>query len=277
MNIENIKQFLHKSFIPNPKNCYRPHALRHFMLSFYALVLLLSQLSLGVTLCSPLVQNTDQMKKDIFVKINEQRVKNSESRFTENPLLTAAAEKKLKDMFDKNYWDHSSPTGQKAWVFINQTGYSYTMAGENLARGFVTSDKMVEEWMESPTHRRNILDKDFKETGIAVGNGTINGKSATVAVQLFGTPSAQFAQKDAIVAGEKTVAPRLSLENPVSQSRLPFFVIYLAILGLVIFDGVMLRINKCHKDRAHMLAFRMSLGLNIVVLGVLCLNFVYVL
>jgi hypothetical protein len=188
-------------------------------------------------------------------------------------MLSSAAQAKLQDMFAKNYWDHTSPTGEKAWIFIDKTGYSYSVAGENLARGFVSADGMVDAWMDSPTHKKNILDKDFRETGIAVGNGVINGKSATVAVQLFGKPSPVFAQGQSLVAGEKSVSPRFSLDNPASTPKTPFLIIYLAIFCLIVLDGFMIRVNKTHKNKKHMLSFRTSLGLNVVVLAILCLNF----
>jgi len=268
----NLKKLLHISFIPSEMNDHRPHAFRHFMLSIYSLGLILSQLSFGIIQYTPLAPNITQLKKDIFTNINEQRKQQSKNTLTENSMLTLAAEGKLKDMFAKNYWDHTSPTGEKAWVFINSTGYSYTVAGENLARGFVSAKSMTDAWMESPTHKKNILDKEFTETGIAVGNGIIDGKSATVAVQLFGAPSPAFAQGKAIVAGEKTVSPSFSLTSPVTTPKLPFFAIYIAIFSLIIFDGIMIRFNKTHRNKRHMLSFRTSLGLNILVLGILCLN-----
>lgn len=273
----NIKSFLHKAFIPSDKNAHRPHAFRHFMLSIYSLGLILSQFSFGAVQYTPIAPNPEQLKEDIFVNINEQRKKQSESEFTENPMLSQAAQAKLQDMFTKNYWDHTSPTGEKAWVFIDRTGYSYTVAGENLARGFISASGMVDAWMDSPTHKKNILDNDFRETGIAVGNGIINGKSTTVAVQLFGKPSPVFAQGQSLVAGERSVSPRFSLDNPASAAKMPFFLIYLAIFALIVLDGFMIRVNKTHKNKKHMLSLRTSLGLNVIVLAVLCLNFTYIL
>lgn len=273
----NIKKFLHKSFIPSQKNSYRPRAFRHFMLSIYSLGLILSQFSFGAIQYAPTTPNPEQLKKDIFVDINEQRKNQSVHEFTESTLLSQAAQSKLDDMFTKNYWDHISPTGKKAWVFIDQTGYSYTVAGENLARGFISAGGMVDAWMDSPTHKSNILDEGFTETGIAVGNGIINGKPTTVAVQLFGKPSPVFAQGQSLVAGERSISPKFSLDNPISAPKMPFFVIYLAIFGLIVLDGLMIRINKTHKNKKHMLSFRTSLGLNVVVLAILCLNFAYVL
>ena len=184
----NLKNLLHLAFIPSHKNAHRPHAFRHFMLSIYSVALILSHLSFGVIQYTPLATNPEKLASDILAEINEERYKNSENTLATNQLLNEAAKDKLSDMFEKNYWDHTSPDGEKAWSFINKTGYSYSMAGENLARGFISADSMVRAWMDSPTHRKNILNESFTQTGIAVGNGIIEGKETTVAVQIFGIP-----------------------------------------------------------------------------------------
>jgi uncharacterized protein YkwD len=106
----------------------------------------------------------------------------------EEPLLKEAAQKKLQDMFDNNYWDHTSPSGIKAWNFINESGYSYDIAGENLSKGFVSAESMTEAWMNSPTHKANIMNSAYKDTGVALGNGMIDGRLTTVAVS-FRRPS----------------------------------------------------------------------------------------
>lgn len=240
------------------------------MLSVYSIALFLSQFAFGAVQISPVAADPVLMQKQILAKINEQRTENNEKSLNENSLLDQAAKNKLNDMFNKNYWDHTSPTGEKAWVFIDQTGYSYTSAGENLAKGFNSAENTVNAWMDSPSHKKNILDSQFTETGVAVGTGKINGKETTLAVQLFGAPSAVFAQGQALVAGEKTESPRFSLENPTLTPKVPYFVIYLVIFAMIIFDGVVIRLNKTHKK--DLLAFRTSLGINILVLLVLCVN-----
>ncbi len=270
--MEKAKNLLHQTFIPSNRNDHRPHAFRHFMLSIYSLALLASQFSFGMIQFSPVAANPAQMQEQIFTEINVQRRTNGEIALKENASLDHAAKAKLEDMFSKNYWDHTSPSGEKAWDFINQTGYSYKAAGENLAKGFIATNAMVDAWMASPSHKKNILDKEFTETGIAVGNGLINGRETTIAVQLFGAPAPVMAGNQALVAGEKTASPSFSLSNPVIPGRISYFALYLAIFALIIFDGIMIRLNKSHKNPRHMLAFRTSLGINVLVLAVLCLN-----
>ncbi len=242
------------------------------MLSVYSLSLILSQAAFGITYISPTTSNPLQMQKQIFSGINKQREINNESALKENNLLDMAAKSKLQDMLAKNYWDHTSPTGEKAWTFIDNAGYNYKSAGENLAKGFSNSTVMISAWMASPSHKRNILDKDFTDTGVAVGNGKINGHEVTLAVQLFGEPSIATTSSPQLVAGTKSVSPSFNLKNPLLPGRVPYFILYSIVFALLIFDGIMMRLNKEHKDRKNLNRFRFSLGINTVFLAFIIIN-----
>ncbi len=95
---------------------------------------------------------------------------------------------KATDMFARNYWAHYGPDGTTPWSFITNSGYEYEYAGENLAKNFMFSDGVVQAWMESPTHRENILRNEYTEIGYAIQNGVLNGEETTLVVQMFGTP-----------------------------------------------------------------------------------------
>jgi len=228
---------------------------------------------------SPVATNLSQLKSDVLIDVNQQRAERHIATLTESDVLDKAAQAKLKDMFQKNYWDHTSPTGEKAWTFMNQNGYFYEKAGENLARGFISADNMTKAWMASPTHKENILDKEYKETGIAVGNGIIDGKMATVSVQLFGNPnvSGQIPnQNQTLVAGEKTIYPTVSPENALSDRNIPFFFLCAMILAFIVFDGIMLKLQSIHKGRKNLLHFRTSLALSLILLVIITLNFAFI-
>jgi len=105
-----------------------------------------------------------------------------------NPVLVQAASHKAKDMIDNDYFAHISPTGITPWYWFKKIGYSYQIAGENLAIGFVDSAEVETAWKNSPSHRQNLLNPNFKEIGIAVLSGEFQGKQATVVVQFFGNP-----------------------------------------------------------------------------------------
>ncbi len=119
-----------------------------------------------------------------------------------NPLLTAAAQAKANDMAARGYFAHVSPDGKNSWYWFREAGYSFIYAGENLAVDFYDSGDVERAWMNSPTHRRNILDGNFTEIGIATAQGTYQGRPTTFVVQMFGTP----ARATAAVAPVRTTA-----------------------------------------------------------------------
>ncbi len=93
-------------------------------------------------------------------------------------------------MVDKNYFDHVSPAGVTPWYWFRQAGYKYAFAGENLAMDFWESQSVFDAWMQSPTHRANILNPNYTEMGLAVTAGDIQNHQAAVAVLTFGAPAA---------------------------------------------------------------------------------------
>lgn len=121
---------------------------------------------------------------------------------TENSKLDFSAEKKLQDMFAKQYFEHESPSGVGVGDLANQISYEYIVIGENLALGnFKDNKALVDAWMASPGHRANILNKRYTEIGISVGKGTYEGKNVWMAVQHFGLPKSACPSIDNILYG----------------------------------------------------------------------------
>src|SRR3989338_531090 len=125
-----------------------------------------------------------------------------------SPVLTVAAQAKADDMAAKGYFAHVSPEGKDPWYWFRQQGYTFLYAGENLAVDFSDSIDVERAWMNSPTHRANILNGNFTQIGIATAQGTYQGRSTTFVVQMFGTPSTQ----SNVVRG--TPAPVRTLTSP---------------------------------------------------------------
>ncbi len=101
--------------------------------------------------------------------------------------LSAAAAHKAADMFARDYWAHVSPAGTQPWAFITDSGYEYRYAGENLARDFADPGSVVKAWMNSPSHRENLLNARYADIGVAVVDGKLSGRETTLVVQMFGT------------------------------------------------------------------------------------------
>jgi hypothetical protein len=127
----------------------------------------------------------------LLTETNERRTANSKPTLHINDSLSIAAQAKANDMAMKNYWSHYTPAGEAPWTFIDKSGYAYSKAGENLAYGFSTSDETVKGWMNSPTHKANMLDPAFTEVGFGFANAADFNKSGkeTIVVAMYGQPS----------------------------------------------------------------------------------------
>ena len=126
-------------------------------------------------------------ESQILELVNLERSKNGIEPLTINQQLTQSAQLKTRDMLDYNYFEHISNGGQKWSDFIIKSGYNYTTSGENLAKNYTDSRSTVQAWMNSPTHRDNILNKNFRETGIGFGSGLIDGQNTILITQQFGS------------------------------------------------------------------------------------------
>jgi hypothetical protein len=102
-------------------------------------------------------------------------------------VLSQAAKTKGEHMLANNYWSHVAPDGTEPWKFFTDSGYKYRYAGENLARDFSDPGSAISAWMASPSHKDNMLSGKYKEIGVAVVEGDLNGVETTIIVQLFGT------------------------------------------------------------------------------------------
>lgn len=119
----------------------------------------------------------------------------------ESSRLKMAAALKIKDMFEKQYFQHVSPDGLDAASLAKKSGYEFLLVGENLALGnFIDEKDLVKAWMSSPGHRKNILDSKFTEIGVAASKGTFEGRSTWLAVQIFGRPTSACPKVDADLA-----------------------------------------------------------------------------
>ena len=87
-----------------------------------------------------------------------------------NLALSLAAGDRIHDMLAKHYFAHVSPDGIDPFTWADKRGYLYRAIGENLAVGYRTVSSLVEDWMSSPSHRANILKRDFDEVGIAIAS-----------------------------------------------------------------------------------------------------------
>ncbi len=185
-------------FIPTERNNYRAKLLHLPALGILVFVFLLFRASLALyTLNQPAVlgYSSQITPQQIITLTNSQRKKHGLEPLSLNKTLSEAAQRKAADMFAFNYWSHNSPSGRSPWDFFKEVNYDYTYAGENLARDFQATPSVIQAWMDSPSHRENILENNYQEIGVAVVDGSLQGVKTTLVVQMFGTPTPAVASQ----------------------------------------------------------------------------------
>lgn len=204
-------------FIPHERNGYKPHAVRHRALAVYSFILIAAKvgLSLGLFLTFPTPAHFSSLTAQRIIALtNAARAEIGIAPLRESELLRTSAQMKAEEMAQLGYFAHASPRGESPWEWFKRAGYQYTYAGENLAMDFSNAEEAVEAWMESPRHRENMLNPKYRDIGIAVTTGTVNGNAVTLVVQHFGaslTPAAPLSfAKGSAVFGAETGQPEIA-------------------------------------------------------------------
>jgi uncharacterized protein YkwD len=192
MNKRSKKQ-LKNLFIPNRDNNFRPKFFETgTMIGFGILILVAFIFSVNIPNILKSVAGNSQLSAvlpSVLTELtNEERTKDSLSALKENDLLDKAAAMKATDMATKGYFAHVSPEGKKPWNWLQDVDYKYQYAGENLAVNFKDSEEVTVAWMNSPTHKANIVKAQYTEIGTGVATGTFNGVKTVYVAQVFAKP-----------------------------------------------------------------------------------------
>lgn len=203
-------------FAPHYTNNHRPKLLHPAGLSMVVGLFLLVQTTLQLLRLSPALPGgfvlgyaSSISPSQVIEMTNAKRSEAGLPPLTVNEKLNQAAQAKAAHMFAHDYWAHIAPDGTTPWVFIKNAGYGYSVAGENLARDFSDTSSMMGAWMDSPTHRANIVHQKYTQIGIAVVDGKLGGVETTLVVQMFGTPSTLTAKtSDQAARSDKVIATK---------------------------------------------------------------------
>lgn len=177
-------------FIPYEGNNHKPKVLRPKSLISYALIAIVIKLAvtgfLFVTYPTP-AELAAIISSNMIALVNESRVEAGVEPLKENLILGTFAQSKGQDMITRDYFAHNTPEGKRPWQWIDRSEYDYVYAGENLAMDFSSAEVVHVAFMKSPTHRKNILNPKYKEVGMAVLKGEMNGHETILLVEFFGT------------------------------------------------------------------------------------------
>ncbi|MCX6720229.1 MAG: CAP domain-containing protein [Candidatus Staskawiczbacteria bacterium] len=188
---EIIKHFFEKAkslIIPDESNNYKSRFLQsNFLLYCVVLILVVKICSVLISINIP--QNiffADITKSALENFLNQTRQSSGLQPLIENVKLNQAAQLKAENMVQEQYFSHNSPSGVTPWFWFLKAGYSYHYAGENLAVGFFDSEEVFDAWLNSPSHKANILNPNYTDVGTAIVKG-FGQNNSVVVVQEFGS------------------------------------------------------------------------------------------
>jgi len=107
-----------------------------------------------------------QFAQQVIDLTNEERRKAGLPALKADAELSKVAQRKSEDMQQNNYFSHTSPTYGSPFDMMRDFGISFKTAGENIAKGQRTPQEVVNAWMNSPGHRKNILSQQFTHIGV---------------------------------------------------------------------------------------------------------------
>lgn len=189
--MKKVHKALKHLIIPHHENDYKPHLFRELGI---ASILFVSVFLLGASAGSSFFIHKTVLGASISSSVlidytNDSRIAYNEPPLVRNEKLDLAAQLKGEDMAKMGYFSHQSPEGISPWHWFSVAGYSFLFAGENLAVDFTESKEVQQAWLDSPTHRANLLNVKFKEIGIATVSGVYENNPTIYVVQMFGTPA----------------------------------------------------------------------------------------
>ena len=178
------------ALVPKKENQYRPLLIRRYGLLLVIAIAIGLQFGYNYTKTGSVLGRVVTITPaGLLTATNDKRAEINAPQLTINDRLSQAAKLKANDMIQNQYWDHVSPTGVEPWQWIDESGYVYQEAGENLARNFSTASGVVAGWLASEEHKNNMLKSSYSDVGFAVTTGELDGKPTTVVVALYAKPT----------------------------------------------------------------------------------------
>ena len=232
-----IKKTTKQLVVPTQDNGFRPFMQRTGAILAVLAIVIAAQFIHSNFISGRVLGNNPKIAvEQLLAATNAQRSTEHSNPLTISANLSAAALAKANDMFKNQYWSHDSPTGVTPWKWITDQGYTYLKAGENLARGFNNTNSIVTAWMNSPSHRENVMNPAYSEVGFAVVDGKLDGRNTTIVVAMYAQPSAQPLPVPPMVLGggieeETSVFTRLSRAF---TDGAPALIFTLSIIGIVL-------------------------------------------
>jgi Cysteine-rich secretory protein family len=211
--IYNIEMFnwLKKHFIPHEGNDHQPGILRDNSVRMLMVLVFILEIGLFVLPFVSVLNLSNTFTASVLPAVlddltNQNREELKLDPLIISPFLNRIAELKAQDMASKGYFAHVSPEGKTPWYWFDQVGYKYEYAGENLAIDFTDSKDVTVAWMNSPTHKANIIKKAYTEIGTGIATGTYEGSPTVFVAQVYAKPAVSTPKKISVTKTEVLMA-----------------------------------------------------------------------
>lgn len=124
---------------------------------------------INIVLPDQAVKGIEEQVADL---VNKERASRNLPTLKYNWEVSRVARTKSEDMQKNNYFNHTSPTYGSPFEMLKKFNIKYSTAGENIAKGQTTAEKVMTSWMNSEGHRANILSPNFTEIGVGYSKGS---------------------------------------------------------------------------------------------------------
>jgi uncharacterized protein YkwD len=112
-------------------------------------------------------QNPERVQQQVVRLANAERAARGLNPLREQAALREAANWLARDMAIRDYFNHTDSQGRDMGRRLLAFGYSNAQVmAENIGKGAETPEAVVQGWLDSPPHRRNLLHPDVREIGV---------------------------------------------------------------------------------------------------------------
>jgi uncharacterized protein YkwD len=130
----------------------------------------------------------ERARSDMLARANAERAAAGRPPLTLDSRLNEAAQQHAEDMLLHSYYNHTSPQGSRPADRVRKTGYTAQIVGENIARGPFTVNEVMDNWLQSQDHRRNLLNPVYRDFGVGIAVGRNSVGYTVLWVQDFASP-----------------------------------------------------------------------------------------
>ncbi|HXO22808.1 MAG TPA: CAP domain-containing protein [Thermoanaerobaculia bacterium] len=131
------------------------------------------------------ISDLGKVREQMLERVNAARRAAGRAPLKDDPRLDAAAQQHAEDMQARVYYDHRTPEGVTPRDRVQAAGYTASLVAENIAEGEFSVDEVMDGWMKSTDHRRNLLLPDIDNLGVGLAIGRYEDRLRLLWVQEF--------------------------------------------------------------------------------------------